>query len=377
MAARSISIRERILNPRGRHDGDDATQVYTDSGVINIGTVLTVTEVREIALDVARSVFLDSLPIARDLIVARTEHITDEVIRKITEKHEKLYQRFQDPRFLGPLASIQRNFAETGDPELGGILSGLLADLAGEPIRTRREIVLRESIECAPKLTTQHLNALSVIFRVQRVVHNLAIDANQLLSLLDGELRPYFGAIPADSFDYSYIGATQAGTYIPTVGGNVYGRVYWSHQNAMYEPFDVNELPQIFSGGIEQIESDLNEIVHMIEVPYELSQAGVQKLKLKHDQVTRILSNDSKMIQELTAAETRFREFLRNRSISEQAFTANVRDTNPDLAQFFDLIDSTGALHFHLSPVGIMLARHEMENRSPETAAQVDTLFED
>ena len=66
--------------------GDDATQVYTDSGVINIGTVLTVTEVREIALGVAKSVFLDSLPIARDLIVARTEHITDEVIRKSPRK---------------------------------------------------------------------------------------------------------------------------------------------------------------------------------------------------------------------------------------------------------------------------------------------------
>lgn len=86
--------------------GDHAVQISTDTGVVNVGTVLTVAEIRQIALDAAKSVFLDSLPVARDLINARTEHITDEVIQKITAKDENLYSRFQDPRFLGPLVSI-------------------------------------------------------------------------------------------------------------------------------------------------------------------------------------------------------------------------------------------------------------------------------
>lgn len=358
--------------------GDDATQIHTDYGVINVGTILTVTEVRAIALDVARSVFLDSLPIAKDIINARTENITDEVIRKIAEKDEQLFERFKDPRFLGPLASSQRNFAETGDPELGGILSGLLADLAGEPIRSRREIVLRESIECAPKLTTPHLNALTVIFSITRFIHKLVVDPADLISLLDSELRPYFGSIPTDSFDYGYMGATQAGTYVPAIGTSIYGQIFATHRNAMYPPFEINEIAQLYAGpSIEQITSDMNEIAHMMELPYALSQMGIEKLKLKSDLVNKILSPNPNVINSLTEAETKFREFLRGKSINEQQFTDLIRDQSPELAEFFDLVERTGALHFQLSPVGIMLARHEMENRSPEMAAQVDTMFED
>nr|WP_131811348.1 LPO_1073/Vpar_1526 family protein [Mycobacterium kubicae] len=253
----------------------------------------------------------------------------------------------------------------------------MLADLAGEPIRTRREIVLREAIECAPKLTTNHLNALSAIFRVTRFRHLRAHGVVHLLSRLDKELRPHFGAIPLDSFDYGYMGATQAGTYVPAVGTSIYSRIVNAHRNAMYEPFDVAEFQHLCTGTIEQITADLTEIAQMIEIPYELSQQGSQKLKLKPEKVEKILSVDSKVIQGLSGAESKFREFLRKRSVNEKQFTTIVYDENPELAQFFDLLQRTGALNFQLSPVGIMLARHEMENRSPETAAQVDALFED
>lgn len=355
--------------------GDDATQAYTDSGVINVGTIITVSEIRAIALDVAKSVFMDSLPIAKDLIMARTEHITDEVIRKIAEKDENLYERFRDPRFLGPLASSQRNFAETGDPELGGILSGLLADLASEPIRSRREIVLRESIECAPKLTTQHLNALSVIFRITRFVHHLTIGPNELISVLHDQLSPYYSEIPKDSFDYGYMGATQAGTFVLSLGTTIYGQIYNSHRNAMYDPIDASELPQAFSGPIEQITADMNEIVRMIEIPHVLS--GTQKFKVNSEAAKRLLSVDREVISSLGSGETKLRDYVKNRSINEKQFAAMIRQNNPELAQFLDLVQSTRALSFQLSPVGMMLARHEMENRSPETAAQMDALFDE
>ena len=358
--------------------GDDATQIHTDYGVINVGTILTASEVIEIGKGAARTVLMESWPFAEKLIDQRIHEILESIIRKMQEKDESLLNRFRDPRFLGPLVSIERSYAETGDPELGGILSGLLADLAGEPIRSRREIVLRESIECAPKLTTQHLNALTVILRLTRFTHKLVVDPADLIRLLDSELRPYFRAIPTDSFDYSYMGATQAGTHVPAIGHTVYSQIFTAHRNAMYPPFEINEIAQLYAGpSIEQITSDMNEIAHMMELPYALSQMGIEKLKLKSDLVTKILSPNPNVVKSLTEAETKFREFLRGKSINEQQFTDLIRDQSPELAEFFDLIERTGALHFQLSPVGIMLARHEMENRSPETAAQVDTMFED
>lgn len=355
--------------------GDNAVQVHTDSGVINVGTILTVTEIRQIALDTAKTVFLDSLPIANDLITARTEHITDEVIQKMTAKDKALYQRFQDPRFLGPLVSIQRSFAETGDQELGAILSGLLVDLAAEPIRSRREIVLRESIECAPKLTTKHLNALSVIFRITRITHPLALDVPNLITLLDKELRPYYDAVPTDEFDYNYMGSNQAGTFVLMAGQSIYARIFHQHSNAMYGPVDANELAELASGTIEDTQALYSEIVQLIEVPYELGHSS-QKWKLRHVAADRILTNDASTLNSLSAAENKLRAFIQSRSIDASQFERAVREQAPELTQFLDLLGSTHALSFQLSPVGMMLARHEIETRSPETAAQLDTLFE-
>lgn len=146
----------------------------------------------------------------------------------------------------------------------------------------------------------------------------------------------------------------------------------------MYEPFDVSEFATIFAAEtIEEVQADVSEAGQMIEVPYELSEAGIQKLKLKTDNAIRILSVKQEVIQQLTSAENKFRIFVRDRSITEQQFETAIREQSPNLTQFLDQLQRTGALSFQLSPVGIMLARHEMESRSPETAAQLDVLFEE
>lgn len=359
--------------------GDDATQIHTDYGTINYGTNMTVTDVLEIGKSAARTVMLESWPIAERLIDQRIEIILDRIIKQMQERGEYLFERFKDPRFLAPLVTVQRSYAETGDDELGGILSGLLVDLAAEPIRSRREIVLRESVDCAPKLTTNHLNALSVILRLTRLTFNRVLDVSQLLTLMDHEYAPYYDAIPQDSFEYSYMGATPAGTYVPAIGGSIYDTVYYAHRNAMYDPFDHTELLQVASGSIEEIESQLNEIIQLIEVPYQLSVVGpasTHKLKLKYEHVNSVLSNDTKIINALPSTHQKLREFLRSRSIDKKQFKAKMHDDTPELAQFLDVLDTTSALHFNMSPVGIMLARHEIATRSPETAAKVDTLFE-
>lgn len=361
--------------------GDDAVQAHTDSGVINIGTIMTAGDVLEIGKTAARTVMLESWPIAERLIDQRIELILERIIHKIQSRDAALFERFKDPRFLGPLVSVERSFAETGDDELGGVLSGLLVDLAAEPIRTRREIVLRESIECAPKLTSRHLNALTVILRLTRVGHPLALNPSRLAALLDAELRPYFDAVPSDSFDYGYMGATQAGTYMPSLGTTVYGRIHTMHKNSMYEPVHIQELATVYAGPLDQVEAEMNEVAQLIEVPYELTKSAgenpTQQVKLKTTQADRILSNKRQVIESLTSAETKFRDFLRSRSLNEEQFTTLIRNEQPKLAHFLDHVASTGALSFQPSPVGLMLARHEMANRSPETAAQVDVMFED
>lgn len=356
--------------------GDDAIQLHTDTGTINYGTNITVTDVLEIGKSAARTVMLESWPFAEKIIDQRIELILNRIIDRMREKDEALLNRFKDPRFLAALVSVEKSFAETGDEELGEILSGLLADLASKSIRSRREIVLRQAVECAPRLTTKHLNALSVIFRISRIRYPYASTASELIAAIDNDLSPYYDAVPKDAFDYEYIGATEAGTYLRMTQSPVSERIYTAHRNALYKPFVINDFVSEVNQGIaiEEIESRMNDVVSVIRLVPEDPE---QRLKLEPEASDRILSVDSAVISTLKPGEQSLREFLRGRSLTQAEFGAAIREEQPNLADFLEHLGLTGAFNLQLSPVGLMLARHEMVSRAPETATQLDTLFDD
>lgn len=357
--------------------GDKATQIYTDSGVVNIGNNLTATEVLEIGKGAARTVLMESWPFAEKLIDQRIEIVLESLIRKMQDKDESLLNRFRDPRFLAALVSVEKSFAETGDNELGEVLTGLLTDLASKEIRSRREIVLRQAVECAPRLTTRHLNALSVIFRIDKLRYPFAANATTLITELTNDLSPYFDAIPEDNFDYEYMGSTEAGTYLRMTTSNYLERVYYGHNNALYEPFDIMEFTKGLNQGppIEDIQSRLNDVIGLLRT--SPGGGSEKQLKLDWDASLRILNNDDQVINELKPGEKNLRAFLKNRSISFDSFSTLVQEQQPELAAFFDKLQRSRAFDFRLSPVGLMLARHEIASRSPEDAEIIDTLFDD
>ena len=351
--------------------GDGAIQVHTDRGTVHLtGTILSVAEIRQIALDAAKTVLLESWPIAEQLIAHRAEQITDIVIERMGAKDRSLFQRFQDPRFLAPLVSVQRSFAETGDRDLGSLLAGLLADLAAEPIRSRRDIVLREAIDCAPRLAAQHLNALTVIVMLKNMRYRWAPDVDILLEGLDRDLRPYYGAIPTDSFEYNYLGATAAGSYLPGLGATAYNTIFNGHANAMYRPFPPDEIPKEWTPDEEKGKELAAMLWLQRTEPIENS-----RVKLAPDAADVILSSDYDTEAKLTDMQKNLRNFVKPRSISAEDFKAAVEGKCPELADFFKIVDSTMALHFQPSPVGQMLARHEIATRSPKSAAEMDKLF--
>jgi hypothetical protein len=55
--------------------------------------------------------------------------------------------------------TAQREFARSGDDQLGDILVDILVDRTKEPDRSLLQIVLNESLNVAPKLTADQLAA--------------------------------------------------------------------------------------------------------------------------------------------------------------------------------------------------------------------------
>jgi hypothetical protein len=89
----------------------------------------------------------------------------------------------------------------------------------------------------------------------------------------------------------------------------------------------------------------------------------------------RILCNPYLLISNINQTERSLREFALARSISSDHFKTKIAQNYPDLAAFFDTVQSTNALDLELSPIGIMLAKYEVEKHWPEDAARIDQSF--
>jgi hypothetical protein len=300
----------------------------------------------------------------------RAVKMTGEVITRAVAKDPELLERFRDPRAQVVLLKAQEAYGETGDDELGAILAELVVALVAEPTRTRREIILREAIECAPRLTKQHLNALIVITLLTNMAYRNDPDIQTLITSLDRDFRPYYGSIPTDGFEYSYMGATAAGVYIPSTLATTYNLLFHRHPNAMYPAVRPDEMPQDWELD-EESGAKLGAMLWLQRAePIEES-----SIKLTPDAADRLLSNDRDVQAKLTDLESKLRQFIKERFISEDSFVAELRTNQPELADFLDTLDQTGAMNLRPSPVGMMIAKQAVAARDSHAASEMDKLF--
>ena len=73
----------------------------------------------------------------------------------------------------------------------------------------------------------------------------------------------------------------------------------------------------------------------------------------------------------------RYRNMALQRTLTVEQFKEKVVEVKAELADFLNLIQITGALNFHLHPVGFILAQHEIRSRAPQLAALKDAAFDD
>ena len=306
------------------------------------------------------------------------------MLDRINETDPGLFVRWADPRFLAVLTSAQRSYAETGDEDLGDLLANLVASIAAQPIRSRREIILRQAIDVAPRLTTAHINALTVNMYLGNYQLTQPLDTDALIGAFDTLLSPYYGRLPTSALDYQYMSSTGV-CYIDQLqsfGGGPYQTLLRKYPNLMYPVFTFAELQDNLLS-VENREENIKLLLPLAESPDDVVETeqgtaiNTEKLRFRvaPDRVASILSNDRNAEQHLTPPEKELRNLVRQRSFTEQALQERVR-VEPELADFLDFFQRSG-LGINLNPVGFMLARHEIASRAPETAALIDSAFDE
>src|ERR1051326_5812426 len=144
-----------------QHGGDGSTNVQAQT--VNI-TSITVSEARQIALDVFKANALELAGIARDLFEARGREFIERYLEELQRRKPEALDSFRDPDMQYALFTAQKAYACSGDKDLAAMLLDILVDRAAENQRSLKQIVLTQSLSVASKLTPEQFDILSLVF---------------------------------------------------------------------------------------------------------------------------------------------------------------------------------------------------------------------
>jgi hypothetical protein len=178
-----------MTNKQIQKAGDESTNIQVQQ--VNITQGLSVSEVRTLALDVFKANFLELSGQAADLARARAEQLTEKFLEELQTQHQQALNQAKDPDFQYALYMAQREYARTGDKELGDLLIDLLVDRTKHENRSIIQIVLNESLTIAPKLTADQLASLSVVFIFRYTINHGVNSLEGLNAYLNRYVKPF------------------------------------------------------------------------------------------------------------------------------------------------------------------------------------------
>lgn len=264
-------------------DGGAAIQAGGNVAIVNVG--LTYEQVKEIALDIFRSNFYQLSGEAKEIAKCRAEEITEKFLRELAANYPNGYLKSSDPDFQHSLFTVQKEYARTGDKDLGDILVDLLVDRSKQSQRSILQIVLNESLATAPKLTEQQLAVLGQIFLYRYTQATGIFIHEQLGKHFDRFTKPFLGKLVKNDASFQHLEFCACGSSgmgkanLESALGKVYAGLFFkgfdeaeltnlnlsiTKDSLIFAPC-INDLTKLQIAA--QNEESLDEIMEQLKVP--------------------------------------------------------------------------------------------------------------
>lgn len=207
-----------MFNDKGqKQEGGDNSSNFQGQ-TVNVYSGLTYKDAKEIALDIFASNFLILKNEAAEIAKSRAEEITENFLEKLNSKNPEALNEFKEPALQDALFTAQKEFAKSGDKDLGELLVDILVDRASNPIRNMVQIVLDESLRIAPKLTLEQLDTVTLNFLLTRTSRPGLSSLSEFNEKVIGDIMLFVDNILSESNSYNYLeylgcGYVRAGDY--------------------------------------------------------------------------------------------------------------------------------------------------------------------
>jgi hypothetical protein len=227
------------MNKQSQKGGENSTNIQT--GELTIIQGMTYPEVRQVALDVFKSNFYELAGEARNIASERAEQVTEEFLSKLQIENPDGFAKAQDPDFQYALYTVQKEYARTGDEDLGGLLVDLLVDRSKQDQRDILQTVLNESLSVAPKLTQDQLACLAVTFLFKYTQNHGIGNHAQLGEYFDRMIKPFSENLSKKQASYQHLEFSGCGSI--SMGSSKLEKILGTtYQGLFLKGFDESEI---------------------------------------------------------------------------------------------------------------------------------------
>lgn len=330
--------------------GDGSTNIQAEKVIISRG--VTYSEAREIALAVFKNNFLELQDQAAKIAQERAEDITDKFLKRLQNENPKAISQSKDPDFQCSLFTIQKEYARSGDKDLSDLLVDILVERAKEENRNIKQIVLNESLQVAPKLVSDHLVALSLIFLLRYTVNSGIRDLKALEQYLDKYILPFVSLLTMKPTCYQHLEYTGCGSIssFTTFLSKIFIQ---SYQGLFSKGFILDALK---SRGIDiPIEHQLFTKCLHDPTKYQINFGRIEEIEPNANK-TGIHKNQISNILDLVKDNTMPDEEVREYIIS----------VKPYMSELFEVWDKSFMGRISLTSVGIAIAHANIERKFSE-----------
>jgi hypothetical protein len=330
-----------MINKQEQQAGNNSTNIQAYELVINNG--LTYSEVKEVALDVFRANFYELGGKAHDIARARAEEITEEFLKKLQTENPSGFSQSENPNFQQALFTIQKEYAITGDKELGDLLIDLLVDRSKHEQRSILQIVLNESLSIVSKLTSDQLAVLALVFLFRHMESPVIESHEQLGEHLDKYVLPFVDKLSKSSSGYrhlEYLGCVN--TQIGSTSSLAYP-IFLAYAGLFTHGFDPTEVA---SRKIE-VGLDPRFFVPCLNDPHKFQVKAINGVILEKSLADHSISQDDR---------AKIRGLLRNEGrMNDQEIIEKCVSIRPYMQKLFSTWNSSAMGYFSLTSVGIAI----------------------
>lgn len=340
-------------NKQAQKSGNGSLNIQAGHDV-EITSGLSYEDAKNIALDVFQANFYKLVGIAQETAKQRAEEITDKFLTELQKRNPEGLKNAKDVDFQHSLFVVQKEYARTGDKDLGDILVDILVDRSKEDERSILQIVLNESLQIAPKLTPNQIATLTVIFTLRHTKFLRMDSLESLKDYIDHRISPFVSSLSVHQALYQHL--VYAGCGSISIGQTSIEKLFRATYPGLFSKgFSSEEIKEL-GHPINRMLPLFAKSLHsegLFQLPFldeDILKQTAKKMDLTDPQVDKLLSLQNKYL------------------MSEKELKEYLLVVHPCMKKLFDVWGSSPLKNTSLTSVGIAIGHANMRRVTGESA---------